>query len=149
MKNFLFMIWLSVLICALFISNAVASDVVISGSSQFDSSLSDKFMEKRGYVFIEETSYADFLTTNIYGAKGAEVIVEDYNGTVLGTETADDRGDFSITVPEGDIYLLTVKFRGRERTKKIEFPKIDNVTVYIGFFKSETVDSWFIRPVSR
>lgn len=147
MKKLLPVVWLFILILTTF-NNAFASDVVINGYSQFDCSLSDKFMEKHGYVFIEESYYKDFLTTNMYGAKDAEVIVENEHGAVLGTGLTDSEGKFSITVPMGDLYKIIVRFRDRESIKQIEFPKIENVIIYMGYVTSDTIDSW-IRTAAR
>ena len=142
MKKILFVIWLSVLILVPFNKNAVAADVVISGSSQFDCSLSAKFMEKHGYVFIEESYYESYRTTNMYAATGSKVIVEDEEGTVLGTVMLDEKGKFSIAVPAGDKYKVIVSFHGNTTIKHVQSPKLDNITVYLGYYKSETVDNW-------
>ena len=63
MKNIFVFIGLSILILFAFHNKAAASEVIISGSSQFDSSLSVKFMEKHGYVFIEESygAYSELI----------------------------------------------------------------------------------------
>jgi len=142
MKKILRAICFTLVVFYSFINNAVASDVVISGSTQFDCSLSSKFMEKHGYVFIEESYYESYLTTNMYAARDAEVIVENEHGAVLGTGIADKKGKFSITVPKGDLYNVIARFHGNEIIKQVQFPKLENVIVYIGYFKSDVVDNW-------
>ena len=125
-----------------FNNNASASEVVISGSSQFDCSLSEKFMEKHGYVFVEESYYESYLSTNMYAATGSEVKVLDADGNVLGTAKTDDKGGFTVSVPKEDTYRIICMFRDKKVEKVVKFSDIDNITVYIGFFKSEIVDSW-------
>ena len=155
MKKNLLVILFSFVLGVFFINNAVASDfqkeniviktVVISGSFQFDSSLSARFMEKHGYSFIEESYYASYLTTNIYGAKDAEVIIEDEHGTFLGTGVTDKKGKFSINVPLEDSYRIVARFHDRETDKMVKLKDIERVIVYVGFFKSETVDIWMAQ----
>ena len=142
MKNILLVIFFSALIFTFSNNNAAASDVVISGSSQFDCSLSAKFMEKHGYVFIEESYYESYLSTNMYAATGSEVSVFDEEGNVLGTAMVDNKGSFSVTVPKKDTYRIIGRFHDQKIEKSVAFSKIDNVTIYIGFFKSEMVDNW-------
>ena len=155
MNKILLVILFSLVLCVSVTNNAVASDfqkensivktVEISGSFQFDSSLSAKFMEKHGYSFIEESYYGSFLTTNMYGAQDVEVIIEDEHGTLLGTGVSDKKGKFSISVPPEDSYRIVARFHDRETDKMVEFKDIDGVIVYVGFFKSETVDIWMTQ----
>ncbi len=147
MKKILLVICFSALIFTFSNNNAAASEVVISGSSQFDCSLSAKFMEKHGYVFIEESYYASYISTNMYAAAGSEVSVLDEGGNVLGTAMVDDKGSFSVVVPKEDIYRIIGRFHDKKVEKRVEYSKIDNVTIYIGFFKSEIVDNWLLAAV--
>ena len=142
MKKILLVICFSALIFTFSNNNAAASEVVISGSSQFDCSLSAKFMEKHGYVFIEESYYASYMSTNMYAATDAEVTIENEHGAILGAGMADKRGHFSITVPKSDLYKIVVTFHGHKGIKQVQFSKIDDVIVYLGFVKSEIVDNW-------
>ena len=142
MKNIFVFIGLSILILFAFHNKAAASEVIISGSSQFDSSLSAKFMGKHGYVFLEESYYESYLSTNMYAATGSEVSILDEDGNVLGTAIADNKGGFSVTVPREDSYRIISRFHNQKVEKIVKFSDIDNVTVYIGFFKSEIVDNW-------
>jgi len=142
MKNVLLVICFFALIFTFLNNNASASDVVISGSSQFDCSLSAKFMEKHGYVFIEESYYASYMSTNIYAAAGSEVSVLDEEGNVLATAMVDNKGRFSVAVPKEDIYKIICRFHDKKVEKIVEYSKIDNVTIYNGFFKSDIVDNW-------
>jgi CTP:phosphocholine cytidylyltransferase-like protein len=142
MKKNLLAICFSAFIFIFFINNVSASEVVISGASQFDCSLSAKFMEKHGYVFIEESYYKSYVTTNMYAAAYAKVTIENEHGAILGAGMADKRGRFSITVPKSDLYKIVVTFHGHKGIKQVQFPKIDDVIVYLGFVKSEIVDNW-------
>jgi len=142
MNKTLPIICLFVLIFIPFNYNAAASDVVIKGSSQFDCSLSEKFMKKHGYFFIEESSYETYISTNIYAASGSELSVLDEEGNVLGTAMADNEGSFSITVPKGETYRIIARFHDQKVEKVVKFSDIEKVTVSLGFFKSEIVDNW-------
>ena len=145
MKKILPAILFSLVIVIPFTNNAAASDVIISGSFQFDCTLSAKFMEKHGYSFIEESYYGSYLSTNMYAAEDVEVIIKNEDGTILGTGVADKKGKFSISVPHEDIYRIVARFHDRETDKMVEFKDIERVIVYVGFFKSETVDIWMAK----
>jgi hypothetical protein len=149
MKKILLVICCSALIFTFINNNASAAEVVIKGSSQFDCSLSAKYMEKHGYVFIEETAYASYVTTNMYAAAGSEVSVLDEDGNVLGTAKVDNKGSFSVTVPKEDTYKIICKFHDKKVEKIVKYSKIDNVTIYNGFVKSEVVDHWLQAAVSN
>ena len=142
MKKILLVIWLSVSMFTFFNNNVSASEIVISGSTQFDCSLSEKFMGKHGYLFLEESYYESYLSTNMYAATGSEVSILDEDGNVLARAMTDSKGGFSVTVPKEDTYRIICRFRDQKVEKVVKFSDIDNVTVYIGFFKSETVDNW-------
>ncbi len=147
MTRILLVICFSALIFTFSNNHAAASDIIISGSSQFDCSLSAKFMEKHGYLFIEESYYASYMSTNIYAAAGSEVSVLDEEGNVLATAMVDNKGSFSVTVPREDIYKIICRFHDKKIEKIVEYSKIDNVTIYNGFFKSEIVDNWLQAAV--
>lgn len=137
-------IFLGVIVSVLFPfhSKAASSEVIISGSAQFDSSLSENYMEKHGYVFIEESYYQSFLKTNMYGLKNAEILIKNEYGNVLGTAMTDKEGNFTVTVPKESDYKIIVRFKGHEIIKQALLPKIENVIVYAGFFNSDTVGAW-------
>ena len=142
MQKILRAICFSLVVFYSFINNAVASDIVISGSTQFDCSLSAMFMEKHGYVFIEESYYESYLTTNMYAAKDAEIIIENEHGAVLGTGIADKKGKFSIAVPKGDLYKIIARFHDTKSIKQVQYPNIEDIIVYMGYIQSDMVDNW-------
>lgn len=133
---------LAVIVFFAFQNRSAASEVIINGSAQFDSSLSEKYMEKHGYVFIEESYYKGYLKTNMFGAKNADVLIKNEYGEVLGMTKTDKEGEFSVAVPKVELYKIIVRFKGNEVMKQVQFPKIKNVILYSGFFKSDTVDGW-------
>ncbi|HDZ62811.1 MAG TPA: hypothetical protein ENH40_06680 [Nitrospirae bacterium] len=122
--------------------NKAAAEITISGSSQFDSSLLEKYMKKHGYFYIGETDNEYALNVNTFAAKDAEIIIEDEQGAVLGTEMTDDEGRFDITVNREDVYKIIVKFHGLETVKIVKFPKIEDVMINVGYFDSNIIDRW-------
>jgi hypothetical protein len=94
-------------------------------------------MEKHGYVFIGEEA-----KKNVFAAEGAEVIVKDMNGTIIGTAITDKKGNFSISVPEEMKYQLTVRFHDREKEYTISYLERDNFIANLGYFSTDTVGSW-------
>lgn len=126
---------------------AAAADISISGSSQFESSLLAKYMKKHGYSYVGQTSIENYLKVNTYAAKDAEVIVKDEQGAVLGTGMTDQQGNFNIIVSREDVYKVIVRFQGQETEKIVKFPKIDDITMNVGYFSSEIVGGW-IRTAS-
>ena len=120
-----------------FHNTSAAAEITISGSSQFDCSLLEKYMAKHGYFYIGETEYV-----NTFAAKDAKVIIEDEQGAVLGTEMVDNKGNFDITVHREDVYKIIVRFHGQETKKIVTFPKIEDVMINVGYFKSDVVGDW-------
>ena len=125
-----------------FHNTAAASEITISGSSQFDSSLLEKYMAKHGYFYLGQTTLESFLKVNTFAAKDAKVIIENEQGTVLGTELVDNKGNFDITVNREDVYKIIVRFHGQETEKIVKFPRTENVMINVGYFESGVVGDW-------
>lgn len=133
----------------LFLSAATASDVTINGSAQFQCSLLSKYMKKHGYSYIREVMYKNNLRTNVFAAKDAEVIIKNKYGVVLATERADEKGHFTLSVPEDNNYRIAVKFHEREIENIVSCPDAANFIADMGYFDSEKVGSWLqTHPVS-
>ena len=144
LKRILLIFWLSVLILAPFNNSASASDVFISGSSQFESRLLVKYMKKQGYFYIGLSD----TDLNTFGAKDAEIIITNADDIAVGTGLADNKGNFHITVPIEDVYKVVVRFHGKEVVQVVKFPGIKDIMVYLGYFDSDIIDRWWLRTAS-
>lgn len=133
---------LLVLLLLFFNSIALASDITIAGSAYFKCSLMSKYMQKHGYSFIDEISYADYLKTNRYAARDAQVFIKDANNITVGTGLTDKDGNFSVTVPQEDSYQIIVKFHGQEVKEDVSPSDLKNYVIDLGNFSSDSVGSW-------
>ena len=132
---------LSVLLCLfLLVSYSAvtnASGTTVTGAAYFKSSLLSSYMEKHGYVFIEESS-----RKNIFAAEDAEIIIKNKKNKVIGYGKTDKRGNFSISVPEDDSYKIIVKYHGHEKEYEASSSNSKNFTAYLGYFSSDEVGDW-------
>ena len=133
---------LLVLLLLSFNSIALASDDTIAGSAYFECSLMSKYMQKHGYSFIEEIPSAEYLKTNLYAARDAQVFIKDTNNIIVGRGQTDKNGNFSITVPQYDSYQIIVKFHDHEVKEDVSSSDLKNFIIDLGNFSSESVGSW-------
>lgn len=146
MKKISLFTWYSILLLLSLNAAAVASDVTISGSARFNCNLLSKYMEKHGYYFIEEVKYGKNFKTNIFAAKDAEVTIKSGNHTIVGTGKADEKGNFSISVPEEDTYQIVIRFHDREIEHNVSRSDAQDFVADLGYFKTEKVGSWIQKP---
>ena len=142
MKNMCLTILFSLL---LFFSFSVASnttDVTVSGAAYFKCKFRSTYMAKHGYQFIEEVLHKRILKTNLFAANDAEVIIKNKDNATLGAGKTDEKGHFSISVPEDQSYKVIVKFHEQEFEKTVSYPETEDITVNLGYFSTEKVGSW-------
>ena len=137
MRNISLSILFSLFLLISYSAAANASDTTVSGSAHFKSSLLSSYMEKHGYVFIEESS-----KKNIFAAGDAEIIIRNKNNTIVGTGKTDKKGNFSISVPEDDSYQIIVRFHGHEAEYVVSSSEANNFIAYLGYFNSDEVGIW-------
>ena len=114
-----------------------ASDVTVSGSAYFISSLLSSYMQKHGYVFIEESA-----KKNVFAAGYADITVKNKKNRIIGTGKTDQKGDFSISVPEDENYKIIVVFHGRESEYTVALSEVTEFKAHLGYFSSNEVDGW-------
>ncbi len=142
MINILRIFVCNLLLLLFFSSSVFASDITINGSADFKCSFISNYMEKHGYSFIEEALHNNSVKTNLFGAKDAEVTIENQQNIVIGVGKTDSKGKFSISVPKEASYKVTVKFHGNEYSKAISDSDTSNITAHFGFFTSDKVGDW-------
>ncbi len=125
---------------------AIASDITISGSAQFECNLLSKYMKKHGYFFIKEIRRKNNLKTNLFAAKDAEVIIKNKLDTILGVVRTDKKGNFSISVPVENMYQIVVRFHDREIKNEVSYSYAKNFLADLGYFDTEKVVSWIPLP---
>jgi hypothetical protein len=150
MRRFLKKISLSIfyvlLLLLCFNATAIASDITISGSAQFECNLLSKYMKKHGYSFIKEIKYKNNFKTNLFAANDAEVIIKNKLNITVGVGKTGKNGDFSISVPRENTYRIIVRFHGREIEDTVSYSDAKNFIADLGYFESEKVASWIQRP---
>lgn len=142
MRKISLLIILSFILILSFTTVSLASDITITGSAHFKSTLSSKYMQKHGYSFIEEVRYENFLRKNIYAAGYAKVIIKNSKSVILGTVRTDENGGFSVTVPEEDSYQIVVRFHDHEFKKEVSPAESKEIIADLGDFSSNAVDGW-------
>jgi len=136
-----------ILLFVLFLnSTASGSDIKLSGSVYFECNFISTYMEKHGYVLIEENLYIRDLKIDRYAANDAEVVIKNQNNTVIGTGETDEKGQFSIPIPEDRNYRVLIRFHDREIEEVIPYTKAANFTSDLGYFDTEQVGSWIPIP---
>jgi hypothetical protein len=137
MRKILLPVLFSVLLLMSYSPTVHASDVTVSGSAYFISSLLSSYMQKHGYVFIEESA-----KKNVFAAGDADITIKNEKDIILGTGTTDKKGDFLISVPEEKSYKIIVIFHGRESEYVVSSSEANNFKAYLGYFSSNEVDGW-------
>ncbi len=130
------------LLIFLLVAAAFASDITVNGSAYFKCKFTSSYMAKHGYSLIQENLYIKDLKTNLYAAKDAEVIIKNRSGIVVGYGTADEKGNYSISVPEGERYLIIMKFHGQEIEKAVSSSDAKDIITDLGYFSTEIVGRW-------
>jgi hypothetical protein len=64
----------------------------------------------------------------------------------VGVGKADEKGIFSISVPEEDTYQIVVQFHDREIENKVSRSDVNNFVADLGYFDTEKVGSWIQKP---
>jgi hypothetical protein len=106
-------------------------------------------MKKNGYSYIKEVIYKNNIKTNVFAAKDAEVIIKNKYGSILRTGRADEKGNFTVSVPEDNNYTIIVKFHDRKTENVVSCSDVNDFIADLGYFDSEKVGSWFrIPPMS-
>ena len=139
-------VWSGLLLLLFLNGAAVASDVTISGSARFKCNLISKYMEKHGYYFIEELEYNKNFKMNIFAAKDAEITIKNRNDSILGSGKSDEKGDFSISVPEADTYQVVIRFHDRKIEFGLSLSDVKDHVADMGYFDTEKVGSWIQKP---
>lgn len=144
-------IFLSSALCAflfaLFMNTgAFASNIVLNGSAYFKCNFNSTYMEKHGYVLIEKNFFINGLKIDEYGANDAEVVIKNQNNAVIGTGKTDEKGNFSISVPEEYLYRVVVQFHDRAIEKAVSYSDAANTIADLGYFDTEIVGSWIPIP---
>ena len=142
MKNILWSALYGFLLILFLNSASAASDVTVSGSAYFKCSFLSKYMVKHGYVLIKENVSVNGSKTNLYAARDAEIIIKDPDNHVIGTGRTDQRGDFSVNVPEGQGYKMIFRFHGQEIEKAVSYAEADRFTADLGYFSTDMVGEW-------
>ena len=146
MKNIKLVIRFSFFLILFFSNSAIASDITMTGSVRFECNLLSKYMGKHGYSFIREIRYENNIKTNLFAADDADVIVKNNDNNILGVGKTDKKGNYSISVPEGDLYQVFVRFHDREIEYVISYSDAENVIVDMGYFETGTIDAWLQMP---
>ncbi len=132
---------ISILICLIFVISfsgaAGAADTVVRGSIYFSSSLISSYMQKHGFIFIEERSH-DF----VYAAPDAEITVTNKEDDIVGQGRTDTGGHFSLSVPDEKSYMIIVRFHGHEYKHEVPDSERDDISIRLGLFSSDEVDGW-------
>ena len=142
MKKILLSVWISLMLLLSFNAAAVASDITVSGSAYFKCNFRSTYMEKHGYYFIEETLYQKNIKTNLFAARDAKVIIKNRHNTILGVGKTDEKGNFSISVPEDKSYQIVIRFHNREIEDVVSSSDAKNFIADLGYFSTEKVGSW-------
>jgi hypothetical protein len=137
MRNYLLSVLVSLLLLMSYSPAVHAADVTVSGSTYFISSLLSSYMQKHGYVFIEESA-----KKNVFAAEDADITIMNKKDKILGTGTTDKKGDFSISVPEVESYKIIIVFHDRESEYTVSSTEVNNFKAYLGYFSSDEVDGW-------
>jgi len=130
-------------------NSASASDITLSGSVYFKCNFVSSYMEKHGYVLIEKDLFMNNLKTDRYAANYAEVVIKNQTNDVVGSGKTDEKGRFSISVPEDYVYRVVVRFHDREIEETVSYEGAANITADLGYFDTEKVGSWIPVPPLR
>ena len=125
---------------------AFASDIALSGSASFKCNFISTYMGKHGYHLIEKDLYLNNLKIDRYAAHDAEVIIKNQTNAVIGTGKTDEKGMFSISVPEDYSYRIIIRFHGREIEDAVTYSIVKNIIADLGYFDTEQVGSWIPTP---
>lgn len=143
-------ILLSVLFCLLtvfpFHTEVTASDIIISGSAQFASSFRAAYMKKHDYFFIEEIRDKNNNKVNLFAARDADVIIKNEDNMVVGITKTDEKGFFSLSVPEYETYHILVQFHDRSVEGTVNNLNTTGFFADLGYFDTEIVGSWLYNP---
>jgi len=137
MRNYLLSVLFSLLLLMSYSPAVHAADVTVSGSAYFVSSLLSSYMKKHGYVFIEESA-----KKNVFAAGDADITIKNEKDKTVGAGTTDEKGNFSISVPDDESYKIIVIFHGRESEYTVSSSEVSNFKAYLGYFSSDEVDGW-------
>jgi hypothetical protein len=146
MKNISLSIWYSLLLLLSVNTAAIASNITIRGSVQFECNFLSKYMQKHGYSYIKEIKYENNIKTNLFAANDAEVTVKNKYDTVVGVVNTDKKGNFSISVPKDNNYKIVVQFHDRKLEHVVDYFDARNFIANLGYFDTETVESWLQIP---
>ncbi len=91
---------------------------VISGIVKFKCDFKGSFLESHGFKYYEKVSNGSSVT-NVFGAKDAKIIIRNSDNKVIGIGTSDDKGHFSITVDEDEIYQIEARFLSLKKDEVI------------------------------
>ena len=109
----------------------------MSVTVQFKCNFLSKYMEKHGYVFVESSN-----KKNIFAARESKITIKDMNDKIVGTGTANEKGEFTSYVPVQDSYKISIQFHGRESEFEVSSSKAGNFTAYLGYFETDEVGGW-------
>lgn len=138
---------LYIFFCVLSLNSAAfASDILLNGSVYFNCNFNSTYMGKHGYVLIKKDLYIKDFKTNRYAARDAKVVIKNQNDAVIGTGKTDDKGNYSVAVPGGDVYRVVVRFHDREIEETVSSSKTASNVADLGYFDTETVGNWIPTP---
>jgi len=103
-------------------------------------------MEKHGYVLIEKDLLMNNLKTDRYAANNADVLIKNQKNDVIGSGKTDEKGRFSVSVPEEYVYRVAVRFHDRYIEQEVSYEGAANITADLGYFDTEKVVSWIPIP---
>lgn len=142
MKKIFLLVSYGFLLLTVFYVSATASDFKITGSAYFKCDFLSKYMVKHGYFLIREDVTEKNSKTNLYAASNAELIIKNRNNTVIGKGKTDNKGDFSVNVPEEHSYIIIFRFNGHEIEKSVPYTEANNFKAELGYFSTDKVGDW-------